>query len=68
MGKNALTLGIIAAATGLLTACGGDSDNDRSAAQAEVRAIHASSNAPDVKISLDGDVAIQNLAFATASD
>jgi hypothetical protein len=68
MGRNALTLGIIAAATGLLTACGGDSDNDRSAAQAEVRAIHASSNAPDVKISLDGDVAIQNLAFATASD
>ncbi|WP_070988890.1 DUF4397 domain-containing protein [Halofilum ochraceum] len=66
MRRNALTVGIIIATTGLLTACGGD-DND-SADRAEVRAIHASSNAPDVDIALNGDVAIPMLAFATASD
>jgi hypothetical protein len=65
MRKNALTVGILAASVGLLTACGGDDDD--SGPRAEVRAIHASSNAPDVNIALDGDVAIPELAFATAS-
>jgi hypothetical protein len=68
MRRNALTIGIIAATTGLLAACGGDDDDNGSAAQAEVRAIHASSNAPDVNITFDGDVAVEDLAFATASD
>lgn len=66
MRKNALTIGIITATTGLLTACGGNGNG--SADRAEVRAIHASANAPDVDIALDGDVAIQALAFATATD
>lgn len=65
MRKNALTLAVIAAATGLVTACGGDDDD---APRAEVRAIHASANAPDVNIALDGEVAIPDLAYATASD
>jgi len=66
MRKNALTIGIIAATTGLLAACGGDGNG--AADRAEVRVVHASSNAPDVNVALDGEVAVPELAFATATD
>lgn len=59
-----------------LVACGGDDNNDSSnndsgngsaAANAEVRVVHASSNAPDVNAGLDGGGQVSGLAYGNST-
>ncbi|MCG8673049.1 MAG: DUF4397 domain-containing protein [Pseudomonadales bacterium] len=71
-----LGLGVIALSTSLLWGCGGDSNNNSSAdedrAQAEaatasVRAVHLSPDAPAVDVLVNGDVALEDVAYRDAS-
>ena len=52
-----LALTTIAAA---LAACGGDDSNDD---QAYLRVLHASADAPDVDVALNGDVVLRDVSF-----
>lgn len=65
---------IAVAVAGILAGCGGDNDddngtNDNGSADttAEVRVVHASSDAPAVEAGLDGGSQVPELAYATAT-
>lgn len=71
MRKNVLTLSILAASSTLLLACGGDSDDDNGESAeddpAQVRVVHAVSDAPDVNAGLNGGSQVEDLAFGNAT-
>lgn len=59
----------LALAVPLISACGGGSDNDDvvEAATAQVRALHASFDAPAVDIRVNGDEVLGDVTFTSAS-
>lgn len=54
----------------LVSACGGDSDNDDliiELPRAELRALHASPGAPDVDIRVNGELVLEDVSYQSAS-
>ena len=64
--KKVICLAGLLAASAVLAGCG-DSDSDDDTAQAEVRVIHASPDAPPVNIKLDDATAISNLDYGMST-
>tara|TARA_B110000211_G_scaffold171604_1_gene193746 strand:- start:220 stop:1536 length:1317 start_codon:yes stop_codon:yes gene_type:complete len=57
----------LAAATFGLAACGGDNDSSSSEGNAFVRVLHASADAPNVDVLVDGEAALTNVSFQQGS-
>jgi hypothetical protein len=51
----------------IITGCGGSSNNSTHEAEAQLRVVHASPDAPKVNVSLDGSNAITNLDYSESS-
>jgi hypothetical protein len=61
------TLALALAATVTLTACGDDDDPLAPEQTAQLRVVHASPDAPNVDVLVDGNAALGNVAFKGAS-
>ncbi|MFT6653672.1 MAG: hypothetical protein ACJAWI_000416, partial [Marinomonas primoryensis] len=62
--KYVKTIALATAALGL-AACGGDDNNDKG--EAFVRVLHASADAPNVDVLIDGEAALTNVSFQQGS-
>lgn len=65
MNKFALTSAFIAAT--LLVGCGSDSDDDDDAGQSYLRVLHASPDAPNVDVLIDGTAVLTDVAYQQGS-
>jgi hypothetical protein len=61
--KHLMTWGIVVAAAGIISACGGSS----SVSETQLRAIHASADAPNVDVLVGGTKVLTNVPYKTAS-
>ena len=64
--KYVKTIALATAALGL-AACGGDDNNSNDKGEAFVRVLHASADAPNVDVLIDGEAALTNVSFQQGS-